>query len=493
VNDKNSNWLAKRARQTMIEGGFEPDFPSDALAELHQIQTAYRSPAPETGITDLRDLLWSSIDNTSSRDLDQIEYAEQLDNGDIRILVGVADVDSLVKKGSALDNHAAKNTVTIYTETVIFPMLPEELSTDLTSLDENKDREAIIVELVVKENGDVPGNNVYRGLVRNKAQLAYESVGRWLDEGGEVPTKIAASPGLQEQIVLQKAASERLHRYRQEHGSLEFESIEPSAVVENGEVRDLVAIKENSARKLIENFMVAANVEMAEFLAAHNSISLRRVVKTPQHWDGICDIAEKFGDTLPEQPDAHALAEFLDRRRAADPLHYPDLSLSIIKLIGAGEYVVQKPGEPSEGHFGLGVRDYSHSTAPNRRYTDIVLQRLVKAAISGEPSPYSEDELQAIADHCNEQERSARKVERKMSKIVAATVMKQRVGENFDAIVTGVTEHGTFARILQPPVDGRIVRGENGLRVGQKVNVKLLSADPSNGFIDFAAKHYEPT
>jgi len=490
VNDnKTSNWLDERARQTMAQNGFEPNFPQDAVAELTEIKSQPSGSQGDKNIADFRDLLWSSIDNASSRDLDQIEFAEQLPNGDIRILVGIADVDLLVKQDSAIDRHAANNTVTIYTETEIFPMLPEELSTGLTSLNENEDRMAIVVELVVKENGDVPGNEVFRGLVRNRAKLAYETVGEWLDEGGAIPDRVVSTAGMKEQIELQKIASERLHKFRIEKGALEFESIESSAVIENGEVRGIVSVKENSARKLIENFMVAANVEMAEFLERKGFDSLRRVVKTPQHWDGIREIAEKLGTKLPELPDARALAEFLAGHRQQDPDHFPDLSLSIIKLIGAGEYVVQRPGEHGDGHFGLGVRDYAHSTAPNRRYPDIVVQRLVKAAISGQPQPYTYDDLAAIAEHCNLQERAARKVERKMRKIVAATVMKRHVGENFDAIVTGVTTHGTFARILRPPVDGRIVRGEDGLRVGQKVDVKLLSADAGNGFIDFAAHH----
>lgn len=472
----------------MAQNGFEPNFPADATAQLHEIEQANQPPRLEEGIQDLRELLWSSIDNASSRDLDQIEYAEQLENGDIRLLIGIADVDHLVAKDTPLDKHAAMNTVTIYTETEMFPMLPEELSTGITSLNENEDRMAVVVELVVKEDGDVPGNNVFRSVVRNRAKLAYESVGQWLDEDGQIPEKVASTSGLKEQILLQKAASERLHKFRLEKGALEFESIESSAVMENGEVRSIVSVTENSARRLIENFMIAANVEMAEFLERKGSPSLRRVVKTPEHWAGIRDIADKLGRPLPEQPDAQALGEFLTEQRRNDPDHFPDLSLSIIKLIGAGEYVVQRPAEDGDGHFGLGVRDYTHSTAPNRRYSDIVVQRLVKAAIAGQPPPYSAEELEAIAGHCNEQERAARKVERKMRKIVAATVMKRHVGESFAAMVTGVTDRGTFARILRPPVDGRIVNGEQGLRVGQKVEVRLLSADPGSGFIDFAAK-----
>lgn len=480
------NWLEQKARQAMVENGFEPEFPSEVVDQLNQIKNA-GEPSADASIKDLRSLLWSSIDNASSRDLDQIEWAERLDNGDIRVLVGIADVDSLIPKDSPLDKHAKQNTVTVYTESKIFPMLPVEISTDLTSLNEGVDRLAIVADMIVKENGDVPESTFYRALVHNHAKCAYEDIGEWLDHGGVLPEALQQTSGLKEQIELQREAAVRLHAYRQAKGALEFESIESSAVVENGEIKGLKAVETNGARKLIENFMVAANVEMAEFLEAHGSISLRRVVKTPERWDGIVRIAAEYGEHLPDEPDQPELAAFLEKRRAADPVHFPDLSLSIVKLIGSGEYVVERPGEDTGGHFGLAVRDYAHSTAPNRRFTDIVVQRLVKAVISSQPAPYSAEELEAIAEHCNEQERAARKVERKMRKVVAATVMQRHIGENFDAIVTGVTQSGTFARILRPPVDGRIEHGEHGLSVGQKVNVKLLSADPRSGFIDFAA------
>jgi len=486
MNDQGSgNWLTQRAHQTMIENGFEPEFSPQVFDQLKQIRSG--EPGADGSIKDLRDLLWSSIDNASSRDLDQIEWAERLPNDDIRVVVGIADVDSLVPLYSPIDMHAAQNTVTVYTESKIFPMLPEELSTDKSSLNEDVDRLAVVADMTVKENGDVPESTFYRALVRNQAKLSYEKIGDWLDNDGEMPDDLQRLSGLQEQIELQREAAKRLQAYRRVKGALEFESIESSAVMENGEVKGLVSVVPNSARKLIENFMVAANVEMAEFLEAHGSISLRRVVRKPERWDGIVRIASEHGDELPAEPDQPALAAFLEKRRAADPDHFPDLSLSIIKLIGSGEYVIERPGEDTGGHFGLAVRDYAHSTAPNRRFTDIVVQRLVKAVISGQPSPYTENELEAIANHCNDQERAARKVERKMRKIVAATVMQRHIGENFDAIVTGITPSGTFARILRPPVDGRIEQGERGLNVGEKVSVRLLSADPRSGFIDFAA------
>ncbi|MEQ1604238.1 MAG: RNB domain-containing ribonuclease [Pyrinomonadaceae bacterium] len=366
-------------------------------------------------------------------------------------------------------------------------MLPEELSTDMTSLNEGEDRLAVIADMTVKANGDVPESNFFRAFIRNQCKFSYDEIGEWLDGDGEITLESQRLSELKGQIELQREAAKRLAAYREKKGALEFESIESSAVVEDGEIKGLVSVRSNSAKKLIENFMVAANVEMAEFLEAKGFASLRRVVKEPQRWDGIRRIAGEYGVNLPETPDQPALAAFLNTRRAADPLHFPDLSLSIVKLIGSGEYVVERQGEDSGGHFGLAVRDYAHSTAPNRRFTDIVVQRLVKAVISNQPQPYSNEELDTIAEHCNEQEKAARKVERKIRKVVAATVMQRHIGENFEAIVTGITASGTFARILRPPVDGRIEQGQHGLNVGEKIIVRLISADPRSGFIDFAA------
>ena len=482
----NSSWLTERAHQAMLDNGFEPEFSDAVYDQLRQIES---SGEPDHGadVQDLRHLLWSSIDNRTSRDLDQVEWAERLGNGDIRVLVGIADVDAVVAKGTPIDVHAAQNTVTVYTESKIFPMLPEELSTDKTSLNQDEDRLAVVADMTVKANGDVPESTFFRALIHNHAKFSYEEIGEWLDGDAEMPEELQRSPELKAQIELQREAAKRLAAYREKKGALEFESIESSAVVEDGEIKGLVSVRSNSAKKLIENFMVAANVEMAEFLEAKGFASLRRVVKEPQRWDGIRRIASEYGVNLPELPDQPALAVFLDARRVADPMHFPDLSLSIVKLIGSGQYVVERQGEDSGGHFGLAVRDYAHSTAPNRRFTDIVVQRLVKAVVSNKPQPYTNEELDAIAQHCNDQEKAARKVERKMRKVVAATVMQRHVGENFDAIVTGVTASGTFARILRPPVDGRIEHGEHGLQVGQKVRVRLVSADPRSGFIDFAA------
>lgn len=484
MNDaKGKDWLAERARKVMIENGFEPDFSPAAIEQARQVDETIEEA--KGSIRDLRDLRWSSIDNASSRDLDQVEWAEELENGDIRVLVGIADVDSKIEKDTPIDRRARQNTVTVYTQSAIFPMLPERLSTDITSLNENEDRIAVVAEMIVKPNGDVPESKFFRAVVRNQAKLSYEDVGDWFDNGGSMPEALGRDPELRRQTELQKEAATRLHLYRQKKGALEFESIESQAVVEDGEIKGITSVVSNSARRLIENFMVTANVEMAEFLENHGSLSLRRVVKTPERWDGIVKIAAEFGDKLPDEPNQPALAEFLEKQRNADPEHFPDLSLSIIKLIGGGDYVIQRKGEDAGGHFGLAVDDYAHSTAPNRRFTDIVVQRLVKAIIEERAAPYSGEELDAIADHANLQEKAARKVERKMRKIVAASVMRRHIGETFDAIVTGASIKGTYARILRPPIDGRIVRGERGLDVGEKVRVKLIDADPRNGFIDF--------
>ncbi len=469
----------------MVDNGFKPEFSEPVWEQIRDISDS--GPVePVDGVQDLRHLPWSSIDNRTSRDLDQVEWAERLANGDIRLLVGIADVDAKVAKGTPIDDHARQNTVTVYTQSRIFPMLPEELSTDLTSLNEGRDRFAVVANMIVKENGDVPESHFFRAIVHNHAKFSYEEIGDWFEGSGEIPEELERSPALRDQIELQREAAKRLAAYREKKGALEFESLESSAVVEDGEVKGLTLIKPNGAKKLIENFMVAANVEMAEFLESSGSASLRRIVREPQRWEGIRRIGSEYGENLPEVPDQPALAAFLAKRRAADPDHYPDLSLSIVKLIGTGTYVVERPGEDMGGHFGLAVRDYAHSTAPNRRFTDIVVQRLVKAVIGGQRAPYSNEELEAIAEHCNLQEKAARKVERKMRKVVAAAVLQKHIGEHFDAIVTGISASGTFARILRPPVDGRIERGEQGLEVGQKVNVRLLSADTRTGFIDFA-------
>ena len=478
----------------MLDADFVPDIPHSVLDELRSLPTKLDTEVSGAATRDLRSLLWSSIDDRKSRDLDQVEYAESLPGGDIRVLIGIADVDALVPKGSATDAHAAENCTSVYTGFRTFPMLPEQLSTDMTSLVGGADRSSIVTEMIVGTDGTVKSREVYRALLHNYAKLSYEAVGAWLDNQGPVPPEVASVPKMDAQIRLQFEAAQHLRELRKEHGALELDTIQASPVMNNtGQVTELSVTERNSARDLIENFMIAANVAMAQFLEAKGVLSLRRVVRTPAHWPRIVEIAQELGEQLPPQPDSRALADFLARRKTADPLHFPDLSLSIVKLLGPGEYTVETPGDPGEGHFGLAVHDYTHSTAPNRRYADLVTQRLVKAALGKAAPPYTEAELNAIAAHCTEREDAARKVERKMRKVAAAVMLENRIGEVFNAIVTGVTPKGTFARIIKPPVDGRVMRGERGLRVGEKVRVKLLSTDPRRGFIDFERLYAKAT
>src|SRR5437660_4543633 len=480
--------LSAIAHQAMIDAGFVPDLPHSVLAELQALESKPPPAVDGSSARDLRSLPWSSIDDRKSRDLDQVEYAERLANGDMRVQVGIADVDALVQKGSAIDAHAAENGTSVYSGVRTYPMLPEQLSTDMTSLVGGADRSSIVTEMIVTPDGTVKSTDVYAALLHNYAKLSYEGVGDWLDNSGPVPPEVANAPKMDAQIRLQLEVAQHLRELRREHGALELETIQASPVIDdNGQVTELSVIERNSARDLIENFMIAANVAMAGFLTARGALSLRRVVRTPEHWPRIVEIANELGEQLPAQPDSRALADFLARRKAADPQHFPDLSLSIIKLLGPGEYIVQQPGTSGEQsiHFGLAVHDYTHSTAPNRRYADLVSQRLVKGVLRKGAGPYTEAELTAIAAHCTEREDAARKVERKMRKVGAAVLMQKRIGEVFDAIVTGVTPKGTFARLITPPVDGRIMRGEQGLRVGEKIGVKLLDTNPQRGFIDF--------
>jgi VacB/RNase II family 3'-5' exoribonuclease len=476
------------AHQAMIDAGFIPDLPPAAVTELQSLKPVSGPPGANSSSRDLRALLWSSIDDRKSRDLDQVEYAESLPNGNTRVLVGIADVDELVRQGSAIDAHAAENSTSVYTGFHTYPMLPEQLSTDQTSLMGGADRDAVVTEMVIAGDGTVRSSDVYTASLHNYAKLSYEAVGAWLDNQGPAPSEVSIVPGMEAQIRLQFKAAESLRALRKDHGALELDTIQTSPVIDStGQLTDLAVTERNGARDLIENFMITANVTMAEFLKAKGGLSLRRVVRTPEHWPRIVEVARDLGVTLPPQPDSRALADFLTQQRAADAVHFPDLSLSIVKLLGPGEYTVLAPGDGAKdsGHFGLAVHDYTHSTAPNRRYADLVTQRLVKAALTNGPAPYTAAQLTAIAEHCTEREDAARKVERKMRKVAAALLLSRRIGEEFEAIVTGVTPQGTFARLRQPPVDGRIMRGEEGLRVGERIRVRLLATDPQKGFIDF--------
>jgi VacB/RNase II family 3'-5' exoribonuclease len=478
--------LQAAAERVMPEYGFEPEMPAEVASQLARLAHEPPGVAPSGDVRDLRNLPWSSIDNDTSRDLDQLEVAASRPDGAIEVRVAIADVDAFVPKDSPIDRHAAGQTTTVYTGIRNFPMLPEVLSTGLTSLQEGADKLAVVVEFVVTPEGQVQSSSVYRAVVRNTAQLAYDSVGAWLEGRGPLPPKIAASRLLQDQLQLQNGAAQALRRARHQHGALNIETIETRPVISQGDVVGLSRQEKNLATELIEDFMIASNEVVAQLLEAHHVASIRRVVKTPKRWDRIVELAAARGEQLPALPDARALNEFLLGQKQKDPDHFPDLSLSVVKLMGSGEYVLERPGEQGAGHFGLAIQDYTHSTAPNRRFADLVTQRLLKAIVAGQPSPYRDDELSTIAATCTSKEDAARKVERAMSKRIAAVALSGQIGRVFDAIVTGVTPSGTFVRIVDPHVEGLLAEGKQGVDVGDKLRVRLVRTDPSRGYIDFA-------
>ena len=483
--DVNSaEWLKDIARRAMMERHLLPDFSSAAQVQA----SALRSPASErdTPLPDLRGLLWVSIDNDDSRDLDQVSVAEPLAGGDTRLLVAIADVDVLVKAGSPIDEHARVNTTSVYTVPHTFPMLPERLSTDLTSLAEGQERIAMVVDMAVHGDGTVGKSDIYRARVLNHAKLTYRAVGEWLNGNVPPPANWHLTPGLESQLRLQDSVAQALRRVRHAHGALNLESLEARPVYSGSVLSDLQPERKTRAHELIEDLMIAANNVTARYLATHKTPSLRRVLRTPQRWSRIVTLAAEAGERLPDAPSPVALSGFLARRRAADPGGFADLSLCVIKLLGRGEYVLELPGEAAVGHFGLAVSDYTHSTAPNRRFPDLVTQRLIKAALAGTDAAYGADELRALAAHCTIQEDNASKVERQVAKSAAALLLRPRIGKQFDAIVTGAADKGTWVRIGKPTIEGRLMKGFEGLRVGDRVTVKLLRVDVERGYIDFA-------
>jgi exoribonuclease-2 len=475
--------LQKIARRAMLERGLVPDFPSEALAELEMIT----QPAPYKGesVRDLRSLLWCSIDNDDSRDLDQLTVAEALADGAVKVLVAVADVDVLVKNGSAIDARARQNTTSVYTATEIFPMLPEKLSTDLTSLNHDSDRLAIVVEMIFAADGSLQDSDIYRAVVRNRARLSYNSLADWLEDDGSLPRDFPVIEGLEENLRLQDQVARKLKTIRHLNGALDFETIQAHPVFDGEELRDLEVDSRNRAKDIIQDFMIAANGVVARYLSSRKMPLVRRVVHTPRRWDRIVEMAEEMGSTLPSEPDAKALEEFLAAAKEADPVRFPDLSLSVVKLLGRGEYALQLPEEESDGHFSLAVNDYVHSTAPNRRYLDLVTQRLLKASFAAGAEPYGKDELDKLAKHCSAQESAVNKVERQVNKAAAAILLESRIGEQFEAIVTGSSSKGTWVRLLHPPVEGRLEKGFEGMDVGRRLSVRLVRTNVELGHIDF--------
>ena len=475
--------LKNIARRAMVERGLLPDFSSAAMAELAHIEAA--ATDRDSDIRDLTELLWASIDNDDSRDLDQLTVAEPGAGRSVKILVAIADVDALVAKDSALDAHAKHNTTSVYTAGDMFPMLPEKLSTDLTSLGEGQARFAVIVEMVIAEDGAVLSSTLFRALVRNHAKLAYNSVAAWLAGEAPAPERVTAVSGLDAQLRLQDQVAQRLKVRRHQQGALSLETIEPRAVFDGEALTDLRVEQKNRAKELIEDFMIAANQVTASYLNGKGVPSFRRILRSPERWQRIVEVAARWGESLPSEPDAGALESFLVARRKADPLRFPDLSLAIVKLIGRGEYVLDQSKDGAPEHFGLAVKGYTHSTAPNRRFPDLITQRLIKAALAGAPTPYRPEELKYLAGHCTEKEDDAEKVERRLRKSAAALLLESRIRERFDAIVTGASDRGTWVRLLDPPVEGRLVTGERGLDVGDKVSVELISTNVERGYIDF--------
>jgi exoribonuclease-2 len=487
--DKNANRITLQniARKAMIARGLEPDFPSAVVAELSKIT----SPAINklSLAKDLRDKLWCSIDNNDSRDLDQLSFAEQLNDNKVRVFVAIADVDTLVAAQSDIDNHASRNTTSVYTVARIFPMLPEKLSTDLTSLSFDADRCAIVVEMVASEDGSVEQSDVYSAIVRNRAKLDYMSVGSWLEGTGKVPSEITSVEGLAENIKLQDHVAQKMKELRYEHGALNLETIEAVPVFDGDTLSEMKVEKKNRAKDLIEDFMIASNGATARFLSGKKFPSIRRVVRVPKQWDRIVELASDHGFSLPAVADSKSLSEYLTFFKQKDQVHFTDMSLSVLKLLGSGEYILEKPGDSEEGHFGLAVKDYTHSTAPNRRYPDLVTQRLLKAAITSRPVPYTMEQLDQIAKQCTVKEDDVKKVERQVEKSANAILMESRIGEEFDAIVSGASPKGTWIRLFQPHVEGKLVKGYNGLKVGQKLKARLIQINVEEGFIDFELVH----
>ena len=475
--------LARIATDAMTERGLEPEFSAQVQQQLAQIT----GPGAETGedIHDLTALLWCSIDNDDSLDLDQLTVCEALPHGAVKVLVAIADVDTLVKKGTAIDEHARTNTTSVYTAARLFPMLPEQLSTDLTSLNPDQDRLALVTEMIVNADGGLAGSTVYRARVRNKAKLAYDALSDWIEGQAQLPAAAAAVRGMEAQLRAQDAVAQTLRQRRHAQGALELETFQPKAIFEGDRVMDIRQQVQNRARQLIEELMILTNECTARFLAARGGASLRRVVRSPERWLQIVEVAKNLGESLPTQPSSKALELFLAKRRRADPLRFPDLSLVIVKLMGSGEYVVEIPGSEPVGHFGLAVRDYTHSTAPNRRFPDLITSRMLKAVLLGLPSPYTNAELGMLAAHCTTQEDAAQKVERKVRKSEAALLLGSLIGQRFDAIVTGFSKGNTWVRIFTPPAEGRLMAGVPGLKVGQQLRIKLVSTDVERGFIDF--------
>ena len=476
TNDESAQ-LAAIAERSMTEGGFIPHPPPQALADA-QAATPMQNA---DGAKDLSALPWTSIDNPESRDLDQIEAVEAVDGG-IKLYVGIADVEHCVPFGKAIDLFAGHNTTSVYTGVRTFPMLPERFSFDLTSLVAGQKRLSVVIETFITADGQVKSGAVYTAVTLNKAKLDYPSVSAWLDGKTPPPPGLAGNADLQKQVQLQDGLAKSLGASRKRLGALDIDTREVSVVTDpHGVVSHLAANEQTRAGSIIEELMIASNTALAKELDARGQPSIRRVVKEPERWAKIVVYAAGFAVTLPAEPSALALSGFADKMRTEKADRFAEISLALVKLIGRGEYEAHEPGEDETGHFGLAAQAYTHSTAPNRRYVDLVTQRIVKKTRS-----YSPAELAAVAKRCTDQEVASKKVERQVQKAVGAMLLKHRIGEVFSGVVTGAGPKGTWARIFDVPVEGKVISGEKGLDVGAAVRLKLVEANPERGFIDFA-------
>ncbi len=476
--------LSELAVAAMQERDLRTEFSAATLRQVDGINAPGTSN--DADVHDLRALLWCSIDNDDSLDLDQLSVCQTLQNGAVQIQVAVADVDCLVPKDSAVDADAQINTTSVYTGPRIFPMLPEKLSTNLTSLNPGEDRLAMVCDMVFRADGSVASARLFRARVNNKAKLAYDAVSAWILGDGPLPAAAQAVPGMDAQLRTQDSVAQQLRARRLAQGALEFQTFQPKAVFDGDQVVDIVQQPQNRARQLIEELMIATNGVVAGYLMREGRPAIRRVVRSPERWARIVQVAAELHETLPSEPDGPALENFLRKQRARDPVRFPDLSLAIVKLMGSGEYVVETPSSEKMGHFGLAVRDYAHSTAPNRRYPDLITQRLVIAALKGLASPYTVDELSRIAAHCSQQESAANKVERQIRKSEAALLLRARVGETFNGVVTGNAKGNTWVRIFTPPAEGKLAAPNANVAVGQLVQVRLDATSVERGHIDFS-------